>query len=163
MGQAVGYLNAAVNQFQAALVYVKPIGGTYMQNFEKKLAEAVALRDKAHKENTSVYYDTVPTEASLEKPNAKNYVKLVDCSADLNAQTELDNHLRHLVPPAVRQMQQELKQVCESIVQSEASKDRQLEEQLSGFLKTFGLPEALTSATASTELPEEVWKKIEEF
>lgn len=104
MGHAVAYLNTAVTHFEQAAIYVKPLGGNYQTNFNTKLAEATALRDKAAKENSMIYYDAVPTEAQLEKPNAKNYVKLVDCSADLTAQTELDNHLRHLVPPAVRQM-----------------------------------------------------------
>jgi len=66
MGQAVAYLNAAVTQFQQAAVYVKPIGGTYQANFDKKLAEATALREKAAKENSMIYYDAVPTEAQLE-------------------------------------------------------------------------------------------------
>lgn len=102
MGHAVGYLNIAVSQFQACAAYVKPVGGTYQQNWEKKLSEATELAAKANKENNSVYYEIVPKEDQLEKPNPKNYVKLVDCSADFNAPSELDNSLRHLVPPAVR-------------------------------------------------------------
>jgi hypothetical protein len=60
-----------------------------------------------------IYYEVVTKPENVEVPNPKNYVKLVDCSAELNAPPELDNHLRHLVPPAVRQMQQELKSVLD--------------------------------------------------
>jgi len=105
MGQAVGYLNRAVAEFNACKVYVTPIGGTYQQNWEKKLQEASELCAKAQKENNSVYYELAVKAESIEVPNPKNYVKLVDCSAELNAVPELDNHLRHLVPPAVRAMQ----------------------------------------------------------
>jgi hypothetical protein len=43
------------------------------------------------------------------------------------------------------------------------AKDRSLDESLAQFLKGFGLPEALTTATASSTIPDEVWSKIEEF
>lgn len=81
-----------------------PVGGTYQQNWEKKLAEATEMCAKATKDNNMVYYEVVAKPDAIEIPNPKNYVKLVDCSAELNAPPELDNHLRHLVPPAVRQM-----------------------------------------------------------
>ena len=60
-----------------------------------------------------IYYEVVTKPENVEVPNPKNYVKLVDCSAELNAPPELDNHLRHLVPPAVRQMQHALKSVLD--------------------------------------------------
>lgn len=80
-----------MTQFNACSAYVKPIGGTYQQNWEKKLKEATDLLAKATKENNSIYYEIVPKEDQVDKPNPKNYVKLVDCSADFNATPEIDN------------------------------------------------------------------------
>ena len=122
MGLAVAYLNKAVAEFNECKLFVTPIGGTYQQNWEKKLSEASELCAKAAKENNSVYYELVQKPEAVEVPNPKNYVKLVDCSADFNAPPELDNYLRHLVPPAVRAMQQELKTVLDSIVNTEMTK-----------------------------------------
>jgi hypothetical protein len=59
---------------------------------------------KATKENMSIYYELAIKAEAVERPNPKNYVKLLDCSAELNAAPELDTHLRHLVPPQVRAM-----------------------------------------------------------
>jgi hypothetical protein len=42
-------------------------------------------------------------------------------------------------------------------------KDRQCEDQMQGWLKTFGLPGILSSVTATDEVPAEIWTKIEEF
>lgn len=70
----------------------------------------------------------MPKPDSVEKPNPKNYVKLVDISAEFQIQPELDNHLRHLVPPAVRQMQVELKAQLDGIVNGEMQKNQQFED-----------------------------------
>ena len=34
---------------------------------------------------------------------------------------------------------------------------------MTGFLKQFGLPGALHTLTAGTDIPDDVWSKIEEF
>lgn len=121
------------------------------------------MMNQATKTNNSVYYDIIPKVESIEKPNPKNYVKLLDCSAEFNAPPELDNHLRFLVPPAVKVMQTELKTVLDTVVNGEMEKDRNCEDQLNGWLKTMGLPGVLSSVTASSELPAEIWTKLEEF
>jgi hypothetical protein len=43
------------------------------------------------------------------------------------------------------------------------TKDQEMEKQMVDFLKTFGLPEVLQSITASTDLPNDIWIKLEEF
>jgi len=58
MGAAVSYLKVAVAKFEEARPFVNPIGGSYKTNFETKLADAVALRDKAFNDNRSIYYES---------------------------------------------------------------------------------------------------------
>jgi hypothetical protein len=43
------------------------------------------------------------------------------------------------------------------------SKDQNFDQQLNGWLKTFGLPGILSSVTSSSEIPQEIWIKLEEF
>lgn len=40
-------------------------------------------------------------------PDQKNFVKFVDCSAELDEVPMLNEILRHIVPPQVRKMQAE--------------------------------------------------------
>ena len=82
---------------------------------------------------------------------------------EINAPPEIDNKLRHVVPPAVRALQDELKNILQQIIQTEFTKVAQTDEQMTGFLKQFGLPEALHSATSSNDVPDDVWAKIQEF
>ena len=67
------------------------------------------------------------------------------------------------MPPAVRALQDELKNILQGIVQQEFSKVSEKDEQMTGFLKQFGLPQVLHSCSASNDVPDSVWTKIEEF
>lgn len=75
----------------------------------------------------------------------------------------MDAKLRHLVPPQVRQMQEELKNMLNGIVQGEFTRIQQCDEQMDTFLKQFNLPQALHAITAGSEIPADVWTKVEEF
>ena len=48
-------------------------------------------------------------------------------------------------------------------MQQEFSKVSEKDEQMTGFLKQFGLPQVLHSCSASNDVPDAVWTKIEEF
>ena len=82
---------------------------------------------------------------------------------EINARPDIDDKLRHVVPPAVRVLVDELKNILQQIVQTEFSKVAEKEEQITGFLKQYGLPQVLHSITASSDIPDDVWLKIEEF
>jgi hypothetical protein len=99
----------------------------------------------------------------IPKPDPQNFVNLTSQADIVNATPELDNKLRHLIPPAVRQMQDELKNMLQGIIQQEFSKISQTEEQMTTFLKQYGLPQSLHSLTANAEIPDAIWTKIEEF
>lgn len=67
------------------------------------------------------------------------------------------------MPPAVRQMQDELKNELQGIIQGEFTKVAEKDEQMTAFLKQFGLPQVLHSLSSSSDMPDDVWAKIEEF
>ena len=60
---------------------------------------------------------------------------MTSIAEELTSSTQLDELLRHLVPPAVRQMQEELGKTLQMIIQDQFSKIQQCNEQLQSFLK----------------------------
>jgi len=114
-------------------------------------------------ENKTVYYDTVMDADDCPKPDPNNFVKTIDISAEINAKANLDNQFRHLVPPAVRQMQDDLKNILQGIVSEHFGKVQKCNDQLNNFLKQMNLPMAIQSLSSSAEIPNELWAKIEEF
>lgn len=140
MNLAVAYLTVTVEKFNEANPFVQALGGAYKANFDTKFAEAQKLLATAIDENKKIYYEpSIPT-AELKKPDPQNFVNLLALNEEINTTPELDEKLRHIVPPAVRGMQDELKTMLQGIVQAEFSKVAEKDEQMTGFLKQFGLP-----------------------
>jgi len=71
--------------------------------------------------------------------------------------------LRHLIPPAVRAMQEELKNMLQGIISEQFNKVQTANEQLNNFLKSMNLPMAIQGLSAAAVIPDELWTKIEAF
>jgi hypothetical protein len=82
---------------------------------------------------------------------------------DLNSRIPLEDKLRHIVPPAVRVMQEELKTQLSEILSQQYEVEAKTEAEERTFLQQRGLPQALHAVTSTTELPADLWSKIEEF
>lgn len=154
MNKAVAYLTVANEKFTEAKPYCDALGGAYKSNFDTKFRDAQQLLAKAIDENKKIYYEpNIPT-GELAKPDPQNFVNLLQQNEQLNEKNILDEKLRHIVPPAVRALQDELKNNLQAIVQAEFSKVAEKDEQMQGFLKQFGLPEVLHSLTSSADVPD---------
>jgi len=116
MGKAVTLCKVTVAKFEEAKPFALTLGGVYKAGFDKAYAEAVGMRDKAMNENKSVYYDPETPVAEITVPDAQNFVSCANMAEEIGGSTHLDESLRHLVPPAVKQMQDELGKILQQIV-----------------------------------------------
>lgn len=162
MGRVAGLGKVTLSKFEACKQIVTSLGGAYAQNYNAKLKIAIELTEKAIKDNKSVYYEKVADAAEINAPDLQNFVKL-NMVKDLNEKVDLDERLRHLVPPQVRTLIDELKNILQNVITEEFNKIQKGEEQQVQFLRQFNLPDALFSITAGSEVPASVWAKIEEF
>lgn len=60
-------------------------------------------------ENKSIYFEKELTD--VPRPDMQNFVKLEQVFENLNSKLNLEDKLRHIVPPPVRGMQEELKNI----------------------------------------------------
>ena len=60
------------------------------------------MRDKAISENKSIYFEKELTD--VPRPDMQNFVKLEQVFENLNSKLNLEDKLRHIVPPPVRGM-----------------------------------------------------------
>jgi len=163
MNKAVAYLTVCVQKFTEAKPFAEQCGGPYKSNFDAKFTEAQRMLAKATDDNKKIYYEPrVPIE-ELPAVDPQNFASMASMEAEINERAALDDKLRHVVPPAVRALQDELKNTLQQIIQTEFSKVAEKDEQMLGFLKQFGLPQVLHSITSSTDVPDDIWLKIEEF
>lgn len=101
------------------------------------------------KDNKTVYMEAVAKPEDCPKPDAQNFAKTASIAETLNAACPLENVFRHLVPPVVRQQQDELQKILQGIVSKEFQNIQTANEQLQAFLKQLGLPQSLHSLTAA--------------
>ena len=141
-------LKAAVFALDQCKEIVNKLGGPYKANFDTKYAEAGAMRDAMIKENKTVYYEAELPIDECPKPDANNFVSTqepvnADKKSLINEPAPIDAQLRHLIPPAVRQNQEELKNVLQGIISEQFNKVQTANEQLNNFLKSMNLPMAV--------------------
>lgn len=110
MGRAVSYIKKTVAEMDRAKSIVTAIPSNYQDIFNAKYAEITKLRDKADGDNRTVYFDRETPLDQIPKPDLQNFVKL-EPALDNIAQVKLpiEEKLKHIVPPQVRAMQNELK------------------------------------------------------
>jgi len=163
MGLAVGYFKAVIAQLDEAKRVVALVPSNYQDNFNAKYAEIAALRDKALKDNKSIYFERETPVDQIPKPDCQNFVKLEAALENIQAKLPVEDKLRHIVPPEVRAMQNELKNQLQELINQQYEHEGKVESDLRKFLQGFGLPQALHAITATTEVPQQVWEKIEDF
>lgn len=69
MGRAVGYLKYTYESFSKAGQAVFVIPKNYKDNYDVKFDEVIALRDKAVKDNKSVYFEKELSGNDIPKPD----------------------------------------------------------------------------------------------
>lgn len=82
-GKSVSMLKLACSKFEECKDFVAQLGGQYAVNYNKVYGEACALRDQMIKENKTVYYESEMALDECPKPDATNYVKIIDISETL--------------------------------------------------------------------------------
>ena len=82
---------------------------------------------------------------------------------NLQGKLAIEDKLRHIVPPQVRAMQIEIKQKLQEIINQQFENEQKQEVEVKKFLHQFGLPQALHAATSTTDIPQTLWEKIEDF
>ena len=163
MGLAVGYFKAVIAQLDEAKKVVGLIPSNYQDNFNAKYSDIAALRDKAVKDNKSIYFERETPVDQIPKPDCQNFVKLEAALESIQTKLPVEDKLRHIVPPEVRAMQNDLKNQLQELISQQYEQEGKADAELRKFLQGFGLPQALHAATATTEVPPQVWAKIEDF
>lgn len=134
MGLAVAYLRFAGSIFEKARPTVLQIPSNYQENYNSKLADIVKLRDKAISENKTIYFEREPPESQVPKPDMQNFVKLEPILGDINGKLNLEDKLRHIVPPAVRGMQEELKNILQEFINQHYEVESKIDKEQKEFL-----------------------------
>ena len=109
MGLAVSYFKACLAILDQAKQVVLQIPSNYQDNYNNKHADITKFMEKANKENKSIYFERETPVEQIPKLDSQNFVKLEPALDNINAKLPIEDKLRHIVPPEVRAMQNELR------------------------------------------------------
>jgi len=163
MGKAVSYFKRATAELDKAKAVVTQVPSNYQDNFNNKYADVCKMRDKAINENKTIYFDREIPIDQLPKPDLQNFVKLEPALDNFQAKLAIEEKLRHIVPPAVRVMQVEIKTKLQEVINVNFEAEQRAEADTKRFLQQYGLPQALHAASSTTEIPASLWEKIEDY
>jgi len=140
MGRVVTLWKRTAAEFEKAKPVIGLIPSNYQENFNTRYADVIKNRDKAVKENSTIYFDRELPIESIPKPDCQNFVKLEAALDNLSSKLAIEEKLRHIVPPQVRVMQMELKQKLQEVINSNFELEQKGEAENKKFLQTYGLP-----------------------
>ena len=141
-----------------------------LQKLEKSLSPAIATQ---YKELVKVFSEK---KAYLEDQNSKIYHETVPSKVDeielmpfgQPAETELSKPfegqeiLSRMVPPAVRELEEEYKKEVGAMMGQAFEITRQAEAIQGQFLAKYNLPAALHAVSGEQDLPDDLWTKIKQ-
>ena len=162
-GLAVAMLKKTAIEFEKAKQVVTLIPSNYQDNYNNKYGDVIKLRDKAIHENKTIYFERETPVEQLPTPDLQNFVKMEPLLDSLSGKLAIEEKLRHIVPPQVRVMQVELKTKLQEVINQMFEGEQKIEADQKKFLQQFGLPQAYHAATSTTEIPQNLWEKIEDF
>ena len=73
-----------------------------MENFNAKIKDIKTIMEKAEKDNKTIFFEPVPGD--VPRPEFQNFVKLEPVLEEMSSKLNLEDKLRHIVPPPVRGM-----------------------------------------------------------
>ena len=120
MGIAAGTANYAFEVFKKAGAIIPRIPADYHENYKKKLEQSQNMSKMATDKATTVFFEKIPEWSKIPIPDSKNFVKFDDsCKDDFNKVPPMNETLRHVVPPEVRNMQGEIKTQLQNQIDQE--------------------------------------------
>lgn len=134
MGKAVSYFKMTSQIFEKAKSVVFLCPSNYQENFNVKFGDLVKIRDKAINENKTIYFEKEIPLDQLPKPDLQNFVKLEAVLGEISEKLQMEDKFRYIVPPAVRIMNEELKQALQELLNTQYEQESKTDAEQRAFL-----------------------------
>ena len=164
MGIAAGTAQHANEVFSGMQSIIQNIDASYHTNYNNKLKQSGDMAKLSADKAKNVFFEKIPPFNEIKMPDSKNFVKFDDSIKDELNQTPVMNEvLRHVVPAEVKKMKTELHTYIQNqIDQQYKQQEKQCLDERS-FLGQYQLPNAYHEITATQDIPDSYFVKIEEF
>ena len=138
MGIAAGTANHAAQLFAKMEGIVRTIPQDYVDNYTKKREQANRMATMSADKAKKVFFEKIPDFKDIQMPDQKNFVKFDGTVAsELNNIPVMNEILRHVIPPQVRNMQGEFKQQMQNMIDQAYKSQEKADMDQRAFLGQF--------------------------
>eukprot|EP00826_Nyctotherus_ovalis_P001221 TRINITY_DN1016_c0_g1_i11.p1 TRINITY_DN1016_c0_g1~~TRINITY_DN1016_c0_g1_i11.p1 ORF type:complete len:675 (+),score=180.50 TRINITY_DN1016_c0_g1_i11:229-2253(+) len=159
MGKAVASIRKANQYLEAMKKHEKSLAPSVLNLYKELSKQLQEKRTQIENQNSKIYYESVPDTAT--EIDCMPFGQPISIEAELNKPYEGREILQRLVPPAVRQLEEDYKKEVGVVMQQAFDAAKKNDAMQTQTLGKFGLPAAL-HAVSGRAIPEDLWLRIKQ-
>lgn len=160
MGKAVASIQKANQYLEAMKKYEKTLAPAILNPYKELCKQLQDKKALIESQNAKIYHENVP--ATVTEIDPMPFGQPLSIEADLNKSYDGQEILLRMVPPAVRELEEEYKKEV-GITMAQAFDISKKNDTAQGqFLAKHGLPAALHAISGEQSLPEDLWQRIKQ-
>jgi len=158
MGLAVAYIRKATDHLAALQKLEKQMSPSVLTKYKELCKLCSGKREHLEDLNTKIYQESVPTK--IPEIEMKPVGQPINIEADLSKTFEGQDVLQRMVPPPVRELEEEFKREVGAVMGHAFDVNKNIDNAVNEFLGKHNLPAALHAVSGEQDLPEDLWAKI---
>jgi hypothetical protein len=159
MGKAVASIRKANQYLEGMKKYEKSLAPSILNPYKELYKQLEEKKAHFENQNSKIYHENVPAEAS--EIDCMPFGQPISIEEELNKPYEGQAILQRMVPPAVRDLEEEYKKEVGGVIGKAFDVAKKNDTEQAQVLAKFGLPAAL-HAVSGEALPEDLWQRIKQ-
>eukprot|EP00826_Nyctotherus_ovalis_P001219 TRINITY_DN1016_c0_g1_i1.p1 TRINITY_DN1016_c0_g1~~TRINITY_DN1016_c0_g1_i1.p1 ORF type:complete len:622 (+),score=216.51 TRINITY_DN1016_c0_g1_i1:229-2094(+) len=160
MGKAVASIRKANQYLDGMKKYEKSLAPAILNPYRELCKQLQEKRTQIENQNSKIYHENVPD--SVSEIDCMPFGQPISIEAELNKPYEGQEILQRMVPPAVRELEEEYKREVGVVMGQAFDVAKRNDAAQAQLLGKFGLPAALHAVSGEQTLPEDLWQRIKQ-
>ena len=161
MGKAVALIRKSTEYLDDLNKLEKTLAPTVKTQFKELAQHYFEKKSYLEEQNRKIYNETIPSQ--LEELEQLPFGQPVSIDAELIKPFEGQEVFVHLVPVAVRALEEEYKSEVGVLMNQGFTAAKQTDDTEKAFMAKHNLPTCLHAVTQDQSIPEDLWQKIRQY
>jgi programmed cell death 6-interacting protein len=160
MGKAVASIQKANKYLDGMKKHEKSLSPAILGQYKELCEQLQDKKNQIESQNSKIYHENVP--ASATEIDCMPFGQPISIEPELNKSYEGQETLQRMVPPAVRELEDEYKKEVGLIMNQIFEIAKKNNDAHAQLLTKHGLPAALHAVSGEQSLPEDLWQRIKQ-
>lgn len=160
MGKAVASIQKANQYLDSMKKYEKSLAPSILNPYKDLCKQLQNKKAQIENQNSKIYHENAPKVVTEIDPMP--FGQPISIEADLTKPYEGQNILQRMVPPAVRELEEEYKKEIGVIMSHGFDIAKKNDSMQAQFLAKHNLPAALHAVSGEQDIPEDLWQRIKQ-